>query len=71
MQNLEKTLDFFNPLTANIFAIFLLFLDNLLVGIVLHKGAWVSTLLGTHLKIQTVKSSNFLDEISLPKQLKV
>ena len=65
---------FFNPLSARIFTDFEL---RLLEGRVLHKGAWVATLLGTLLGIQnTIKNSNFedpltaKDELSCPWQLR-
>ena len=42
-----------NPLTARIFTVF--GHNSLLKDIVLHKGAWVAALLGTHLRIQDHK----------------
>ena len=46
-----------NPLSAGIFTVFGLFW-TLLEGRVLHKGAWVATLLGT-LQVQDYKKVKF------------
>ena len=46
-----------NPLSAGIFTVFGLW--RLLEGRVLHKGAWVATLLGTLLGVQDYKKVKF------------
>ena len=48
---------FFNPLRARIFTDFGLW--SLLEGRVLHKGAWIATLLGTLLGVQDYKKVRF------------
>ena len=50
----------FNPLSARIFTDFGLKL-RLLEGRVLHKGAWITTLLGTLLEVQDYKKVKFTE----------